>query len=83
MTIKYVGERENNRIGGGCKNKRFAEFSYRDEEEVRFEKIISNLEMNGYSAECGVSNWAAIEVADREEYEKVVECYKAAKRVIK
>ena len=83
MTIKYVGTKANNEIGGGCANKRFAEFTYSDKEAARFEKIIENLEMNGYSVDCGIENWAAIEVADKSEYDQVAECYKAAKRVIK
>lgn len=83
MTIKYVGTRDNNRVGGYCRNKRFAEFSYRDEEQDRFFKIAEYLEMQGYSIDTGVFNWALIEVADREEYNEVAARFKEAKRVIK
>ena len=83
MTIKYVGTRDNNRVGGYCRNKRFAEFSYRDEEQERFFKIADCLEMQGYEIDTGVANWAIIEVADREEYNEVVERFKEAKRAIK
>lgn len=83
MTIKYVGTRDNNRVGGYCRNKRFAEFSYRDEEEERFYKIAAYLKMQGYEIDTGVINWAVIEVADREEYNNVVECFREAKRTIK
>lgn len=83
MTIKYVGTRDNNRVGGYCKNKRFAEFSYKDEEEARFDKIAAYLKKKGFDIDTSVINWACIEVADREEYNEVVECFKEAKRVIR
>lgn len=83
MTIRYVGTRDNNRVGGYCRNKRFAEFSYRDEEEERFSKVADYLKMQGYDIDTGVANWAVIEVADREEYNEVVEHFKEAKRGIK
>ena len=83
MTIKYVGKRDNNSVGGYCRNKRFAEFFYRDEEEKRFDKIANYLEMQGYKIDMGVVNCAIIEVADREEYNDVVVCFREAKKVIK
>ena len=75
MTINYVGSRQF--------NKRLAEFSYTDEEESRFMKIVAHLRDLGYNVDTGCENWAAIEVADRAEYEDVLTDYKEAKRLIK
>lgn len=75
MTVKYVGNRQ-------FKN-RLAEFTYEDREEARFDKIAEYLRNEGYDIDTSVANWAAIEVADRDEYEQVVETYKKAKKMIK
>lgn len=75
MTINYVGGRQS--------KKRLAEFSYTDKEEARFYKIVDYLKGIGWEIDTGVVNWAAIEVFDKDEYEKVLADYKEAKRLIK
>ena len=83
MTISYRGTVANEKVGGYCKGKRFAEFSYEDHEEERFFKIADHLKKQGWDIDTGVYNWAAIEVSDREEYEAVLADWKEAKKLIK
>lgn len=84
MTLKYYGTRDNNRIGTvGLRNKRIAEFAYNDDETDRFFNIISSLESLGWNIDTGVANWACVEVADKEEFNNLMEDYKEAKRNIK
>lgn len=76
MKLTYVGKRQ-------FKN-RLAEFSYTDGEEERFMKIAEYLQNEcGYDIDTGVANWAAIEVEDKEEFDKVMQDFKEAKKIIK
>ena len=81
MTINYRGTVDNakHRLSG----RRFAEFSYEDHEEERFFKIAEYLKQQDWNIDTGVYNWASIEVADREEYEAVLDDWKEAKKLIK
>lgn len=83
MTLSYVGNRENNKIGGSCRGKRFAEFTYTDKEEERFFKIVECLEMQGYNIDTGVMNWAVCEVENKAEFDSVKEAFQKAKKIIK
>lgn len=84
MRITYRGVRDNNRVGGGCKGKRLAEFEYSEKETERFFKIVEYLEDQGYSGiDTGVAEWAAVVVIDRDEYNDLAQLFKEAKRLIK
>lgn len=83
MTIKYIGTRSNNEIGGYCEDKRFAEFSYKEEETEHFMKIVAYLENLGYSVDTGVEGWACVEVENADEYKTLAEDYKKAKKATK
>lgn len=75
MTINYTGNRKF--------NTRLAEMECRENEVERFNKVVEYMESLGYPVDNGVECWAAIEVIDRDEYERVVQDYKEAKRKIK
>lgn len=75
MEIHYVGKREF--------RQRLAEFSYEDKEEDRFFAIAKAMEERGWDIDVGVQNWAAIEIVDRDEYEKVKEDWMELKKAIK
>ena len=52
-------------------------------EQDAFGQIADYLKQQGWNIDTGVYNWAAIEVADREEYEAVLDDWKEAKKLIK
>lgn len=75
MNLKYVG----NRAFG----MRLAEFSCSENEEERLLRIADYLRGQGWKVDTGCELWAAIEVADRQEFDYVMDDYKDAKKIIK
>ena len=75
MTLNYVGNRQN--------KTRLAEFTYTEREEARFLRIVNRLDSLGYEVDTGVLGWAAVEVADRAEYDMLKADFQAARREIK
>lgn len=75
MTLKYVGKR--------AFKMRLGEFGYSEKEEGRAAKIFEYLKKQGWDIDTGVYEWAAVEVADRAEFDYLMADFKAAKRIIK
>lgn len=75
MEIHYVGKK--------VFRQRLAELTYEDKEEDRFFAIAKAMETKGWNVDVGVQNWAAIKVADRNEYEEIKSDWIELKKTIK
>lgn len=83
MIINYTGSRQTKDLHNQLSGIRLAEISYNENEFVLMNRMAQLLEVKGWEIDSSVEGWAAVEVADRDEYNKFMADYKEAKRCIK